>query len=185
MTMPNMQYYQYEIIERSKKNLTINKQIFTNTIIDSRDEKERNALYWAIKNQNIHNVKLLVEHKINLNVTPDKHAIFYAIDEEFYEAIHFLISSGVDANIADSKGRSILMYAIEKEQLQTVAFIVKNGVDLFSMDDNYDMAEDYVNRCNNKMIKDYMQYIYKLNEEAEKENMESLCSICKDVTCLI
>lgn len=185
MTMPNSRYLPYRIIETVKEKSLLEHRMLIGVQINHRDTQGRNALYWAIKHHNIHNVKLLTEHEISLKVTPDKHAVFHAIEEDHYETIVLLIQSGLSPNITDMKGRTALMHAIEKEQFKTVCFLVRHGADLFMMDENYDMAEDYVNRCACKMIKDYMKHVYLLNQEAEGESISSPCDICKDPACQI
>lgn len=183
MTMPRQRYLPFKIVDIVKERSLLEHHMLIGVDVNSRDEGGRNALYWAIKHNNIHNAKLLIEHEISLKVTPDMHALFHAIRVDHYELVILLIQDGISPNITDNKGCTALMYAIEKEQFRTVCFLVRNGADLFKMDEHYDMAEEYANRCRSKDIKDFIKHVLILNENEEKKRVHSPCDFCKDQTC--
>lgn len=183
MTMPRQRYLPLKIVDIVKGRSLLEHHMLIGVDVNGRDEAGRNALYWAIENHNIYNAKMLIEHEISLKVTPDLHALFHAIQEDHYELIILLIQNGINPNITDNKGYTALMYAIEKEQFRTVCFLVRNGADLFQMDEHYDMAEEYANRCQSEEIKDFIKHVLILNENEEKEAVQSPCDFCKDPTC--
>ncbi len=183
MTMLQNRYVPHSIMKMVKEKTLLEYRMLIGVHINNRDKEGRNALYWAIKQHGIHNAKLLVEHAISLEVAPGLHALFYAIEQDCYEITVLLVQSGVDPNIRDNKGRTPLMAAIEKEQFRTVCFLMRNGADLYAMDENYDMAADYTKRCNCNMIKDYVKHIELLNEQVAQEHVQTVCDLCKEISC--
>lgn len=159
MTMPSNRYLPAEIIEKVRMESLLEYRSLIGVDINARDERKKNALYWAIKNCNAHNAQILMEHGIDLEVSPGQHALFYAIKNNCYELIVLLVENNVDVNRMDRRGRSPLMLAVEKEQFKTVCFLLRNNADLLYCDAKGSTVEDYIQKCKSPEIKDFISHV--------------------------
>lgn len=159
MTAPVNRHMQNNLIEMVKDKLLLERITLNGIDVNPRDTDGKNALYWAIKNRSTHNANLLIAFGSSLIVYSDTHALFHAIECQHHEIVVLLIEKGLDINIRDSMGRTILMCAIESELFETVRYLMQKGADAYLMDDGLNMAEDYAKRCHSELIKTYMQHI--------------------------
>jgi ankyrin repeat protein len=179
MTLPKNRTHRFNVIEEVKGKRDLAYHALIGEEVNFRDEKGRNALYWAIKNRHTYNAKLLIEFESSLMVAPKLHALFHAIEEGHYELIILLVQSGISPNIIDKNGRSALMAAIEKEQFRTVCFLIRNGADLFQMDGHYDMALDYASRSECGEIRGFVEHVLAVIEEEERQKIVNSCGGCR------
>ncbi|CAA6800647.1 MAG: Unknown protein [uncultured Sulfurovum sp.] len=121
----------------------------------------------------------------SLRVEPKVHALFYAIEVNNLKALMVLIEKGLNINIYNSQGQSLLMKALEKESIMIVQYLINHNIDLYMMDDNYDMAIDYATRCKNKRL--FELVYYKLLNDEKKESQSSCvgcgCGVTEVSTC--
>ncbi|CAA6827531.1 MAG: Unknown protein [uncultured Sulfurovum sp.] len=124
-----------------------------------RDEEGKNALYWAIKYRNRHNVKILLKYNINLMVTNETHAIFHSIQSKDIEIfMHIFTLSNIDVNIKDASGVSLLMRAIEQESIQIVRYLINRGANLYIKDNNNRTVLEYIQKCRHKDLFNLVYY---------------------------
>jgi len=171
----NLNYKDLPILQKAKTSKPI-------SFDDLRDVNQRdicgcNALFWAINKKDTYNAKILIDNGSSLKVSQDQHALFEAIKEDAYEIVILLIKKGVSPNIIDTKGVTAFMYAIEQENFQMVSFLARHGADLFAMDDHYDMAQNYAQRCKNNAIKDFITHMLVVEFEKEQQS-SSPCLVC-------
>ena len=159
MTAPLNRHIQTNLIEMVKEKLLLERITLNGIDVNCKDDEGRNALYWAIARRSTYNANLLVSFGSTLMVTEKKHALFHAIESEHHEIIVLLIQKGLDVNMTDTYGKTILMSAIEAEVFETVKFLITQGADMYLMDDALNMAEDYAKASNSKLIQLYLQHI--------------------------
>jgi ankyrin repeat protein len=119
----------------------------------------------------------LIDNGSSLKVSQDQHALFEAIKEDAYEIVVLLVKKGVSPNIVDEDGVSAFMYAIKLENFKIVSFLARHGADLFAMDDRYDMAQNYAERCKSDVIKDFITHMLVVEFEKEQKST-SPCLAC-------
>lgn len=158
-----------------KEKLLLERVTLDGVNVNKRDAENKNALYWAIKCKSTYNANLLISFGSSLLVTTKKHAIFHAIECKHHEIVVLLIQKGLDVNIKDDVGKTLLMYAIESEMLGTVKFLINESADMYLMDDALNMAEDYAKECNSEDIQSYIQHT--INIDMKKYTCNS--NLCK------
>ena len=69
----------------------------------------------AVSNENLYQVKELIEKGCNVNVTNKQgySAIWYAFEMNNQEIINYLIEKGADIDIFDTNNISLLMFIID------------------------------------------------------------------------
>lgn len=159
MTAPINRHIQAHLIEMVKEKLLLERITLNGVNVNRQDEEGKNALYWAIKTHSLHNANLLISFGSSLLVTESKHALFHAIECKNHEIIVLLIDRGLDVNISDESGKTLLMYAIEKELFYTVKYLVSKGADMYTLDNALNMAEDYAKSCKCESIQSYLKHI--------------------------
>lgn len=178
--LPN-RHLQAELIEMVKNKLVLERIALHVIDINIRDENERNALYWAIRKQSTHNANLLIEFGSSLMVEPGQHALFHAIEHEHFEVVVLLVQKRkLNVNMCDKTGKTLLMYAIEAENFRIIKFLVDQGADLYLLDNDLNMAEDYIKKSQNEMIRSYFQHIVYKQMHNEKH---MLCGTCTASVC--
>ena len=134
MTMPLDRNFASLVMDMIKNDVTIESLNLQHTNISAKDEKGRNALFFAIETKNSENTKLLIESGIPLMVAPDKHALFHAIFCNDFEAVKLLIELGIDANIRDNEYKTPLMCAVYYNRVEICNYLLNHGADLFKME---------------------------------------------------
>ncbi len=115
------------------------------------DGKKLSPMAYAVKNESIVMMELLLKYKANINgefldkITP----LTYSVLLEKDKLIEFLIKNGSDINHQDNIGRTALMIAIERENITIVQKLLEYKPDLSQTD------------FSGKDIYDYIQYIRK------------------------
>ncbi len=169
MTMPLNRNFASLIMDMIKSDVTIEPLNLQHTDIASKDEKGRNALFFAIETKNSVNTQLLIESGIPLMVAPDKHALFHAVYCNDFEAVKFLVEKGIDVNMRDNEYKTPLMCAVYYNRLEICNYLLNHGADLFKMDMKYDMAIDFAYRVDAKQIRDILNWKMMALESKEKE----------------
>lgn len=175
MTAPINKHTQSHLIEMVKANLLLERITLNGVDVNQKDSCTNNALYWAIKVGSFHNSNLLINFGSALMVNKTKHALFNAIECKQYTLVVLLIEKGLDINMIDSNGKTLLMYAIESKVFETVRYLVLKGSDLYLLDDELNLAEDYAKVSNNEKILSYIKHII---------HVDSHVSTCKTSLCM-
>lgn len=176
MTAPLNRHIQKHLIEMVKEKLLLERITLNGVDVNILDTEGKNALYWAIKNHSIHNANLLIGFGSSLLVTENEHALFHAIACENHAIVVLLIDRGLNVNMCDSAGKTLLMHAIENELFNTVKFLVSKGADMYLMDDALNMAEDYAKVGKSDIIKSFLQHIiYRDMQENTCQNKTCSC----------
>lgn len=90
------------------------------------------ALRFAVRNNKIDIVKLLVEHKAEVDVKANDKATPFAssIGKGFTEIAEYLIKNGANINNIDKDNDTPLMYCAQSGNLATVKFLLQYEPDL-------------------------------------------------------
>lgn len=144
MTIPVNGLFSINIIALVKHDMALNSDAFHVLSLHQRDANGRNALFWAIRNFNQHNVEMLIEQGISLSVDGKRtNALFFAIECDNFEAIRYLIQKGIDPNISDNDHKTLLMYAAQYNRLQICRLLIEEEANPYLMDRFCKMAIDY------------------------------------------
>lgn len=174
MTAPRNTHMQTHLIETVREKLLLERITLNGVDVNIRDEAGCNALYWAIKKCSTHNANLLMFFGSSLMVTKHLHALFHAIECRHHEMLVLLIDKGLDVNITDNYGKTLLMYAIESEMFESVRYLIQKGADMYLLDDALNMAEDYAKDCNCNLIQSYLKHIVYADTHEDSYN-QKLC----------
>lgn len=104
--------------------------------INVTDKRGRNALFWAIFNDNLTMVNKLIEYGINLknDVYPSMPAIHYAVYKNNIDIVKCLLENGIDINDIDSTNSTALIFAYLYGKDEMIKFLEKNGANMQHMD---------------------------------------------------
>ena len=167
MTEPmKRNYHSTHLLDMCEHKLLLEEFLVKKSDINIRDNEGKNALYWAIKNQSIRNTSILLKYKIDLMVSSELHALFHAVESQNLSALIALLKEGLDINMQNTTGQTLLMKALEVESIMMVRYLVNHGADLDIMDEEYNMAIDYAKLCKNSDV--YNLIYYKLLYEELK-----------------
>jgi len=121
-------------------------KMFTLNILDvnSRDCKERNALYWAILQNNITVIKALINLRINLYVSPNLSAMNFAVYLDNVKVLKCLKNCGLDIDMIDEINSTPLIYALLYKKQNSVNFLISNGANL--------EHEDFMGNCAKNLV---------------------------------
>ena len=159
MTAPLNTHMQTNLMDMVKDKLLLERITLNGVDVNPRDNDGHNALYWAIKKRSTHNANLLISFGSSLMVSTHQHALFHAIECGHHEILVLLIEKGLDVNITDDCGKTLLMYAIEAEMFESVRYLIQKDANMYLLDNALNMAEDYVKECNSNLIKSYIKHI--------------------------
>jgi ankyrin repeat protein len=167
-------YYSQQLLDLVANRQPLSKEMVVKLDLGQRDAEGKNSLYWAIKNKSKRNVTLLIEHGVSLMVTPGKHAMFHAVETNNIDALMVLMEKGLNVNIHNETGQSLLMKALEIESLVMVQYLINCKIDLYMMDDNYDMAIDYAKKCKETNLYELVHYKV-LNDDLQHSHKDCGC----------
>jgi len=121
-------------------------KMFSLNILDvnSRDCKGRNALYWAILENNIYVIKALINLKINLYVSPNLSAMNFAVYLDNVKVLKCLKNCGLDIDMIDEINSTPLIYALLYKKQNSVNFLISNGANL--------EHEDFMGNCAKNLV---------------------------------
>jgi len=121
-------------------------KMFTLNILDinSRDCKGRNALYWAILQNNIYVIKALINLRINLYVSPNLSAMNFAVYLDNVKVLKCLKNCGLDIDMIDEINSTPLIYALLYKKQNSVNFLISNGANL--------EHEDFMGNCAKNLV---------------------------------
>jgi len=158
--MDNKQSYKnLRVLEMARDRVMFEKNQLENVDLSIRDDRGRNTLYWAIKNRNRHNVKMLLKYDIDLMVEKNLHALVHAIASKDMEVFMHLFSViDADVNLKDHEGRTLLMRAVEYEAIPFVRYIMQQGASLQLRDKYNKNILDYIKSCKNQDIFNLIHY---------------------------
>ena len=171
----NQTYYQVDILDMAAQKLLLEEFLLKQSDTNTRDSQGRNALYWAIYHKSRHNVRLLLKYGSSLKVTPNLHALFHAIDCNDYETFAELLELGLDINMINECGQTLLMRTIKAESVQMVRYLINHGADLYLLDNNHQMAIDYAKEIDNQKVYELVHYRMVYDDLMAKE----CCKDCK------
>ena len=186
MTIPmRSDYHSLHLLELVEQRQVLEEHLVVQSNLNIRDNEGRNALYWAIENHSKKNLLLLLSYEISLNVAPNLHAMFHAIEVNNVEALAAMLILGSNINTQNDKNQSLLMKALEKENIVMVQHLINKGIDLYLMDENYDMALDYAKRCKNQRVFELVHYKVLNDKALENQSNCMACPIDKKLQCTV
>ena len=166
MTMPlKGDYLSSHFLEVVKKNEHIEGFNTSQININFKDKEGRNALFFAIKNNHIENVQLLIDKGVALMVSPLNHALFHAIKHDSIKSVQYLIKKGISVNIRNEKFQTPLMMATYHDRVDICRFLLNQKADMFLMDNNHDMAVDFIR--NSQILQDIYAWRMMAEEKGE------------------
>ncbi|KAJ6096147.1 hypothetical protein N7486_006893 [Penicillium sp. IBT 16267x] len=97
--------------------------------IDSADDDGQTPLHWAIRNQQVSTVKLLLEQnaRVNLVDKEGKSALHYAVNRRETDLLQVLGSRNTNLELADVKGRTPLLTAVEAASIDGTKYLLDMG----------------------------------------------------------
>lgn len=98
--------------------------------INSRDEKGKNALYWAIKENKLEIIKELLNLGINTSVSANLSALNFAVYLDNIKVLKCLKNCGICIDEIDSINSTPLIYAILFNKQNSIKYLVENGANL-------------------------------------------------------
>lgn len=118
----------YEIIELL---LELNKNTIGVSILDTRDRDMRIPLHYAIENQNVRIVKLLLEYGSNVNITDRNgyNSLHLAVKSRNYSICEYIIDKIADVNSRYKTGESALHIACNLQLVDIVKLLIKYNID--------------------------------------------------------
>ena len=159
MTMPlRGDYLSSHFLECIKKGEHLATFDMLHVNLNYRDEKGRNALYFAIENNHSDNVIFLIQNGTALMVSPKNHALFHAVICDDLESVKLLISKGIDIDIRDDGYKTPMMCAVYHDRERIFKYLVNHGADILKMDVKHNMAIDYAYRCKSNLIQEILQW---------------------------
>lgn len=162
-----------QLIEMVKEKLLLERISLHGVDVNQKDEYGNNALFWAIKVGSTYNANLLISFGSKLMVNSHQHALFHAIESQQHAMVVLLLEKGLDVNMTDESGKTLLMYAIEAEQFETVRYLLQKGADLYLFDDRLKMAQDYAIASKNEMVISYMEHMMYQEEQTSRVSSHS------------
>ena len=105
--------------------------------LDSNEKEMRSPVFIAISENNIDALKVLLDHKFNVNLyfnfgdNSKVNAIQYCcLVQNDVGMLKLLVGHGADVNSSDSRGNTVLHYAVmslKGDAWESVLFLLKNG----------------------------------------------------------
>jgi ankyrin repeat protein len=88
-------------------------------------QAEVSILIWAVMQKNLKSVKLLVDHKANINWKDwfKTTALMYAADLGNLDIINYLVKNGADIHAHDDQGNNVLSAAKEGKHSEAIKLI--------------------------------------------------------------
>jgi ankyrin repeat protein len=148
------------------------------------NKKGENALFFACLDGNKQKVDLLIRHSVQINQTNrnGENALFYACRDEYcniykpkteqmYEIVKLLMESGIDRELRNNQGRTVLFIACENDDFELVRLILNETRELLIEDEIGNSllsvaikhsSPDIVNLIRNRLIENtYNEFQYK------------------------
>jgi ankyrin repeat protein len=103
--------------------------------VDSADDDGQTPLHWAIRNQQVSTVKLLLEQNacVNLVDKEGKSALHYAINQSETDLLQVLGTRNANLELADVKGRTPLLTAVEASSIVGTKYLLDMGANPTAM----------------------------------------------------
>lgn len=108
-------------------------EIFSLGIVDinTKDERGRNSLFWAIHKNRVDVIKKLIALKIDTKeVSPNLSAMNYAVYQDNVKVIKCLKNCGLSINEIDDINSTPLIYAILYNKINSINYLIDNGANL-------------------------------------------------------
>ena len=178
LTPEGQTLYNAELIEAAKKgDIQKVKEFVKRFNINTRDNKDRSPLYWAIKNKHYEVVDVLLENGATVYYVTDNQGwqeLMQVANQEirekllkkreqdkFIEAakkgdierLQYFIDKGVDINVINRYGMTALYEAIHYDRLEAVDVLLKNGAEISTFDSitlSDEMARKLIKEAQNR-----------------------------------
>jgi ankyrin repeat protein len=108
-------------------------EIFSLGVVDinTKDERGRNSLFWAIQKNRVDIIKKLIALKIDTKeVSPNLSAMNYAVYQDNVKVIKCLKNCGLCINEIDDINSTPLIYAILYNKINSINYLIDNGANL-------------------------------------------------------
>lgn len=112
-------------------------EIFSLGIVDinTKDERGRNSLFWAIHKNRVDVIKKLIALKIDTKeVSPNLSAMNYAVYQDNVKVIKCLKNCGLSINEIDDINSTPLIYAVLYNKLNSINYLVNSEADIYHED---------------------------------------------------
>ena len=155
-----------------------------NIQLDSRDRYGNTSLYYAVKSNNIDNVKTLIKNgaRTHLYNSQNDCALFYSMEHHYKEIFDILIDNNAAALSVDDRGCNILHEMIDYEWYGEMSFekyykkiIDKHPELLFQKNNDGKTPLDYLDKENkNHCRKNFLNKIANNIEDIEKKKKHEI-----------
>ena len=165
--------------------------IENNADVNLQDNKKYSALTYAIINNYINIVKILVELEntnINIIATDGSTPLITAAIENSYDIIKYLVDKGADLNIQDIYGNTALIIAADHEDIDIAKYLYDKGTNInleridgkkaYNMTDDENILSIFGIKTNDQLLEDE-EFCNKIKTK-EFNVDELLCVICKN-----
>ncbi|QRI42734.1 ankyrin repeat protein [Cheloniid poxvirus 1] len=100
---------------------------------NTKDEKGKVALYYAVLSNYSNIVQLLFEYNADIREC-DPSLIVHAVRSNSTEIVASLLKHGIDVNVISDEGYTALHYSIENNKVDIVKLLLENGADIGIVD---------------------------------------------------
>lgn len=113
--------------------------------INVRDCSGKNALYWAMLNEDYELMKALIKYKIDLKVSKNLNALNFAVYLDNPKLLKTLCDCGLDIDCYDEINSTPLIYAILYNKKRAINFLILKGAN--------QEHEDFMGNCPKNLLK--------------------------------
>jgi len=127
------------------------------------DDGKTTLLNYAVREQNMKAVRLLIERGADINLgIKGKTPLINAVIKNDIRILHFLLNSGADMNVTVNKGNTALILASKSGRLDCVRMLVEHGADVEYKNTKGLTALDYANMANYIEVAEYLVRIIEM-----------------------
>lgn len=136
-------------------------ELIQNNFLDlnTRDCSGRNALFWAIEQNNYNVIEKLIQKGIDTHVTINLSAMNYAVYKDNVKLIKCLKNCGMDLDEIDDINSTPLIYAVLYDKSNSINYLIENGANIEHEDFLGNSAINLANNLKlNNLINKFKKY---------------------------
>lgn len=127
------------------------------------DDGKTTLLNYAVREQNMKAVQLLIERGADINLSSKgKTPLINAVIKNDMRMLHFLLNSGADMSATVNKGNTALILASKSGRIDCVRMLVEHGADVEYKNTKGLTALDYANMANYVEVAEYLVKIIEM-----------------------